>query len=105
MEITVVARAKAKPGCEANLEREFRAVVEPTHREAGCLKYVLHRTAEDPRAFMVFERWTSKAALDEHLATPHIQNLFRNVPPLVEAPPEIVTFELLPEGKSEKGKI
>ena len=36
--LTVMARAKAKPGREAELEQAMRAVVVPTHQEAGCLQ-------------------------------------------------------------------
>src|SRR5205807_8561080 len=38
-ELTVVAKVRAKPGREADLEREFRAIVGPTHAELGCLRY------------------------------------------------------------------
>ncbi len=105
MELTVIARAKAKPGREKDLERALRDAVDGTHREEGCLKYVLHRSADDPSLLMVFERWTSKQALDEHLVSANIQELFKKVPDLVLAPPEIAAFEVLPEGKSEKGRI
>jgi quinol monooxygenase YgiN len=104
-EVTVIARAKAKTGKERELEQELRAVVSPTHEETGCLRYALHRSMEDPASFMVIERWTSKQALDQHLSTPHVQTLFKKVPSLVAAPPEISVFELLPEGLPEKSRL
>ncbi len=102
-EITVVARAKAKPGREKDLERALRDAVAPTHEEDGCLRYVLHRSVDDSSVIMVFERWTSRQALDKHLTTPHIRRLFGIIPDLVVVPPEIAVFEVLPEGKSDKG--
>ncbi len=105
MNVTVTARAKAKPGKEKELEAALRAVVPPTHDEHGCLRYAVHRGIEDPASFLVVERWVSKEALDAHLKTPHIQDLFKKVPALVAAPPEIVTFELLVAGNSAKGSM
>ena len=104
-ELTVVARAKAKPGCEAEFERELRAVVGPTHKEPGCLRYALHRSVEDRATFVVIERWASKEALDQHFAAPYVQALLKKVTELLTAPPEIAVFELLPIGLPEKGRI
>jgi quinol monooxygenase YgiN len=104
-ELTVVARVKAKPGREADLEREFRAVVGPTHSESGCLRYTLHRSLEDPTLFITIERWSSKEAIDKHFGTPHIQSLLKKAGDLLAAAPEITVFELLPEGQSDKGRL
>ena len=73
--LTVMARAKAKPGREAELEQAMRAVVVPTHQESGCLRYALHRSLLDPSIFMIVEHWTSKEAVDQHFATAHVQAL------------------------------
>ena len=96
--ISVVAKTHAKPGREADVEQALRAVVGPTHQAAGCLFYALHRGVDDPRVFVIIERWASREALDRHFVTPHIQALFAKVPELVAAPPEILVLEHLPEG-------
>ena len=103
--LTVMARAKAKPGREAELEQAMRAVVVPTHQESGCLRYALHRSLLDPSIFMIVEHWTSKEAVDQHFATAHVQALLRQVPELLSEPPDITLYELLPEGQSEKGRL
>lgn len=104
MELTVIARAKARAGREADVEKELRRAVGPTHKEAGCLRYAIHRGIDDPQTFVVVERWTSREALDEHLKTAHIQKLFSAMGDLLAAPAEILTYQLLPEG-GEKGKF
>lgn len=104
MELTVIARSKAKPGREADVERELRRVVGPTHKEAGCLRYAIHRGIDDPSSFLVVERWVSREALDKHLGSAHVQTLFQAVGDLVAGPPEILGYELLLEG-TEKGKL
>ncbi len=105
LELTVVARAKARPGKEKELEKELRAVVGPTHREAGCLRYALHRSAQDPGLLIMIERWTCREALDRHFATPHIKRLLEKIPDPIVSPPEISVLESLPEGGPAKGRI
>ena len=46
--ITVIARATAKPGHEEDLERALRESIPPSHDEPGCLRFSLHRSAQDP---------------------------------------------------------
>jgi quinol monooxygenase YgiN len=103
--LTVMARAKAKAGREAELEQAMRAVVVPTHQEAGCLRYTVHRSVIDPSVFVTVEHWTSKEAIDQHFATAHVQALLKQVPNLLMEPPDITLYELLPEGDSEKGRL
>ena len=104
-ELTVTVRVKAKPGKEAELEKAWRAIIGPTHNEAGCLKYVLHRAVDDPGLMISIERWTSKEAIDQHMAAPHVQALLSRVPELVAGAPEVSVFEAIPEGRSDKGKF
>lgn len=47
-EIVVVGSFTAKPGKEAEAEAAFRALIEPTHGEDGCILYALHRGTDDP---------------------------------------------------------
>lgn len=101
-ELTLVAKAKAKPGRETELERELRQCATFSREEKGCLRYLLHRSIEDPATFIVIERWASKEDLDKHFITLHAQTLLEKVPSLVAAPPEIMTCELLSEDRADK---
>jgi quinol monooxygenase YgiN len=69
--ITLLAKVTAKAGDEARLLPELQAMLEPSRKEPGCLKYVLHRLPESPSVFWFVEEWKSKQALDEHTKTPH----------------------------------
>jgi len=104
-ELTVIAKAKAKPGREADLERELRGIVKPTHAEQGCLRYTLHRSLEDPTSFITIERWASKEAIDSHFGAPHIQSLLTKAADLLTGLPEIKVFQMLEEGQGEKSRI
>ena len=91
--ITVVAMFQAKPGKEAELKRALLGLVEPTHKEAGCINYDLHASPEDPAEFLFHENWTSQAHLDAHLKTPHLAALLPRVDELCVAFPEIKIWE------------
>lgn len=90
--LIVVARARARAGAEEEMYSALCAIVEPTLTEDGCIEYTLCRGADDPSIFMTFERWRSKADIDEHMGQPYVRELFARVADLVAEPPEIVTY-------------
>ena len=60
----------------ANLEQARPAmcrVVEETRREQGCISYSYAEDMCEPGLIRVSESWVSGAALDAHLASPHMQ--------------------------------
>lgn len=71
--LTVIANMKAKPGKEQELRQALEALIEPTSREDGYVNYDLHQAVDDPGVFYFYENWESEAALDAHLATPHLE--------------------------------
>lgn len=95
--VTVIARCKAKPGLEQRVRDEILALVDPTREEAGCINYDLHVSAEDPRQFMLYENWTSKQALEEHLATPYLERFKGLAGELLEGPIDIALFGMITE--------
>ena len=92
-QITVVAKARAKPGSEEELKKQLEAIIEPTRSEKGCLSYVLHRGADDPHLFVIIEKWESREALKQHMTKPYILGLFLSLPGLVAGQPEISVLE------------
>ncbi len=91
--ITVVATFQARAGKEAELKAALLGLLAPTRKEAGCLNYDLHESPEDPARFLFHENWTSKAHLDAHLQSAHIQVLLPRVDELCTAFPEIKIWE------------
>jgi quinol monooxygenase YgiN len=49
-----------------------RRVVQETRKEKGCLFYAFANDILDPNIFRISEGWTDEAALNAHLATPHV---------------------------------
>jgi quinol monooxygenase YgiN len=104
-EIVVVGVLKARPGKEAEAEHAMRSMIEPTHAEAGCGLYAFHRGADDPARFAFIERWASREALDEHLATPHVSGFIARADELLAEPVEVTIYEALPAGDGAKGAL
>ena len=87
--LVVAARMAAKPGKEDALRATLMGLIAPTRAEAGCIQYDLHEEQGKPGSFLFFEKWTSKQALDEHLATPYLKGLFTVAPEIIEGDPLI----------------
>lgn len=91
--VTVVATFEARPGKESDLRAALSGLVAPTRREAGCLNYDLHQSPDEPGEFLFHENWSSKALLDAHLQSDHLQALLPRVDELCVAPPVINLWE------------
>lgn len=104
-EVVVVGSFTAQPGKEDEAAEAFRALLEPTHREDGCVLYALHQGADDPRRLAFVERWASREALEAHLSSPHIQEVLARAPQLFSDGGDIVVYEPAPGGESTKGSL
>jgi len=69
--VTLIVILRAREGQETLLEAELRALVGPSRREEGCLRYDLHRSVDLPGALMLHEVWATREAHTEHSHTPH----------------------------------
>jgi quinol monooxygenase YgiN len=69
--VTLIVLLRAREGQETILEAELRALVAPTRREDGCLRYDLYRSADTPGALLLHEVWETREAHTEHTHSPH----------------------------------
>ena len=70
--IVLMARHFAKDGKDdevAALLREMSAYCN-SDAEPGCLMYIVNRSTEDPRHFLIYEQYADEAALTAHAETP-----------------------------------
>jgi quinol monooxygenase YgiN len=65
------------------------AVVRATRQEPGCLEYVAHTSAKDPRQVLFYERWQDQAALEAHNQSAHLAAFRAQVGPRLAAPAEL----------------
>ena len=69
--VTLIVILRAREGQETLLEAELRALVGPSRREEGCLRYDLHRSVDAPGELLLHEVWATREAHTEHSHTPH----------------------------------
>ena len=93
--VTVVARVRALPGLEEQVREELLLLVAETRKEAGCLNYDLHRSADDPGLFLFYENWESLAHLERHAESAHIQAFRARSKELLAEPTEITLWEMV----------
>ena len=95
MSFTLIAKIKAKPGSENDLEAAFRDMIKKVRAaEPGCLTYVLHKSNEDPTTFVWYETYTDEAAFAGHRKTDHMKEMCARIANLLAEKPQI---ELLTE--------
>lgn len=75
-ELHVVATIPVKPEAVDQVRPALTELVAATRGEEGCLAYDLFESAAAPGTFVTVERWTDQAALDAHMATPHVATAF-----------------------------
>ncbi|MFJ4375866.1 putative quinol monooxygenase [Pseudomonas japonica] len=90
-----ILKAKTRPERAEAFEALFRAYVEPSRAEPGCIEYHMLRDKEDPSLFVFYEIWASKTALDVHSALPHMREFFENRMDYLERDFEIQLIEML----------
>ena len=94
---TIIGTVTARPETRDELARLLAAQVAPTRAEPGCINYDFHLDATDPCVFVFYENWTDRAALDTHLAMPHLQPLFSQLDRLLACPVDIRPLTMLSE--------
>jgi quinol monooxygenase YgiN len=69
--VTLIVILRAREGQETLLEAELRALVSPSRKEEGFLRYDLYRSVDAPGALLLHEVWATRDAHTEHMNTPH----------------------------------
>jgi quinol monooxygenase YgiN len=87
--IVLIARLKVKEDKIEETKKAALAIVADSRNEAGNINYDIHQSIEDETLFFWHETWTSKAALDEHFATPFFKEFFDIVGEVAAEPPQI----------------
>jgi quinol monooxygenase YgiN len=83
--LLLTAFIEVLPIDRAPIRAALTAVVAATRSEEGCEEYGCYEDAEQPGRFVFVERWRDKAALDRHLATPHMADWMKVAGPKLKA--------------------
>src|SRR5262250_3485168 len=68
---TLMVILRPREGQELFLEAELRALMGPTRKEDGCMRYDLYRSTEGPAAYLLYEIWESRNHHTAHTKTDH----------------------------------
>jgi quinol monooxygenase YgiN len=83
--LIVVARYVVSEGHDATVARLLRKNAQATRAEPGCLEFSVYQEIDDPRAFLLYERYTSEDAFQAHRRTPHFEDIIeQQVVPLLD---------------------
>ena len=93
--IRVVARLISRPDKIAETRDALIALIELTRAEEGCILYELMQNNADPADFTFIEEWTTDAALDAHLGTPHLREFQARETELLAVAPDIRRYTLM----------
>ncbi|MGH7323711.1 MAG: putative quinol monooxygenase [Candidatus Rokuibacteriota bacterium] len=91
--LTVVAKLRAKPGRETELEALLKRQVKAVRsNEPDCLVYRLHRLTQDATVFLFYEQYRSEAAFDAHRKAAHLAAFQSERKDLVAGPAEVEIY-------------
>ncbi|HSU89297.1 MAG TPA: putative quinol monooxygenase [Terriglobia bacterium] len=76
--LILVVRVTIKAGHEDEVLVPFRKLQEETRREPGCIMYLVQRSRDDSRRYLIYEQYKDQAALDAHRASPHFKEYATN---------------------------
>ncbi|MDG4862247.1 putative quinol monooxygenase [Streptomyces sp. T-3] len=92
--VQLIIQITALPGRGGEQIAAYERLAPVVRAEEGCLQYDLHQVRDDPDRFVLIERWSSRAALAAHDATPHMIEADAASPAFRAGPAEVV--ELVP---------
>jgi quinol monooxygenase YgiN len=92
-ELVCVAEFLALEGKTQELVTALHALMKPTHKEPGCLRYELNRRSDDSRWISFIEKWKNRETFDRHCAMPYIKQFFDDVRPHLVEQFEVKLYE------------
>jgi len=80
--------SKVKEGREKDFIQAGQTVIPLIRKEKGCLLYDIQQTVDDPRKFIVTEKWENGAALESHLKESFYHEFIISTTDMTEGPPD-----------------
>jgi len=92
-ELMLLVTLRAKPGREPALAEASEAFVRASRELPGIRGSTLYRSAADPLAFTLAERFSGRQALERHMAADYFRRFQVIQAPLLDAPVDVVFYE------------
>lgn len=91
-EVTLYAEFTARPDTLARVQQLTQAYAERVREEPGNLQFECFLSRENPRRFVVFERYVDDASFDRHLNAPYGADFNSELVGLIEEEESQLTF-------------
>lgn len=88
-------RLAIKPESREQFLQASRAVAQLARKEAGCQSFYCYEDADTPGTFLITSAWTSRSALDTHLATTYLVDYFDRLPHWLATPSPLTFYDIL----------
>ncbi|HEX3790622.1 MAG TPA: antibiotic biosynthesis monooxygenase family protein [Pseudonocardiaceae bacterium] len=74
-ELQVIARHTMKAGAEEEVLALLPKLIEAVHTEPGNIEFTAYRQLDDPRTYVLLERYASREAFAAHRETVHFKDI------------------------------
>ena len=82
----VAAQYYAKEGKDNEIAEILKKMIPISRAEPGCATYIINRSVDDPRKFLLYEQYHDKAGYEAHMATEAFrQHILGKVVPMLES--------------------
>jgi len=94
--VIVTATLQAKAGQEGALLALIDNLILLSRQDAGYVHYDCFQSHERLHTFLILEQWETLDDLERHFEQSHFRAFVRQVVDLVETPPQIDQFQVVP---------
>jgi|SRR5689334_23723135 quinol monooxygenase YgiN len=96
MAYVLTARMTVREGEEERALELFEQLAAASRQEPGNIHYILNRSVDDPRTFLIYEQYRDEDAFKEHGQTEHFKAIaLEQLFPLMEGERERTFYETL----------
>jgi quinol monooxygenase YgiN len=82
----VAAQYYTKEGKDNEVAQILQTMIPISRAEPGCALYIVNRSLDDPRKFLLYEHYHDKSGYEAHMATPAFkENILGKVVPMLES--------------------
>jgi len=93
----VVAKLTAKDGMDKKLKEILVDMVSKVKEEKGTLLYSLSCSQQDPKQFVIYEKYVDMDAFIHHSSTEHFKEMSAALAPILAGAPEIGMYDEVAE--------
>lgn len=93
--IRTITKVIARPGQEAALKALLIEVVELARENPGCLRFELLQGNSNPGELVTLGDWQDDATFQAHYRSGYMDEFMREIPDLVNHPPDIQWYSLV----------